>query len=76
MTDSPLTIDKLKRYQCRYAVGDEEGTYIFCGEPVRDADCSYCAPHAELCLRQPRDWGGTNLAISKRGSTTLVVPAD
>ena len=39
---------ELARDQCRYCVGDERGTNVFCGKPVKDGS-SYCSEHHAKC---------------------------
>ncbi len=46
-------ITSLKRHDCRFPTGDDEGGAFFCGEPVQEGSV-YCAAHHRLCyVRRP-----------------------
>lgn len=40
----------IEKGQCRYPVGADPRGHLFCGEPVRDEKCSYCAAHADIAF--------------------------
>lgn len=52
MTGRPIT--ELGEGDCRFPVGREDDTHLFCGEPRRDPRTRYCAEHHKLVWYRPR----------------------
>lgn len=49
LTGRPTLQELPFRGACKYAVGEREGTHLFCGEPTSHG--SWCRPHRSVCFR-------------------------
>lgn len=50
----PKPLLKLLTNECRYPVGEDRGTHLFCGAKRADPAVSYCNKHLRVMYQPPK----------------------